>query len=276
MAEIVTRSTPQVGAQSYVEWGAVFAGATVALAVSLVLLSFGAAIGLSSVSPWTTTTTGLKAVGVGAAFWMLLVTIWSFALGGYLAGRMRHRWSDATLPEMRFRDSAHGLLVWAVAIIGAAALATAGVSAVGKSLGAAIGSAASAADQATATTDLLFRSSSATGTPATADTRSEVSRILLKSAGSAGVSTADRTYLAQLVASRTGLSQVDAEKRVTEALDQMKAAADRARKIGIVLGFLTASILLIGGVSAWWAANVGGKHREEGTVWHGLSEIKGF
>jgi hypothetical protein len=69
---------------------------------------------------------------------------------------------------------------------------------------------------------------------------------------------------------------VDAEKRVTEALDQMKAAADRARKIGIVLGFLTASILLIGGVSAWWAANVGGKHREEGTVWHGLSEIKGF
>ena len=104
MAEIVTRSTPQVGAQSYVEWGAVFAGATVALAVSLVLLSFGAAIGLSSVSPWTTTTTGLKAVGVGAAFWMLLVTIWSFALGGYLAGRMRHRWSDATLPEMKFRD----------------------------------------------------------------------------------------------------------------------------------------------------------------------------
>ena len=69
---------------------------------------------------------------------------------------------------------------------------------------------------------------------------------------------------------------MDAEKRVTETLDQMKAAADRARKIGIVLGFLTASILLIGGVSAWWAANVGGKHREEGTVWHGLSEIKGF
>ena len=64
MAEIVTVSAPQVGARSYVEWGAVFAGAAVALAVSLILLTFGAAIGLSSISPWTTTTTGLKAVGV--------------------------------------------------------------------------------------------------------------------------------------------------------------------------------------------------------------------
>ena len=109
------------------------------------LLTFGAAIGLSSVSPYTTTTTGLKAVGVGAAFWMLLVTIWSFALGGYLAGRMRHRWSDATAPEIRFRDYAHGLLVWAVAIIGAAALASAGVSADRQKLsGRQIGSAASA------------------------------------------------------------------------------------------------------------------------------------
>ena len=116
MAEIVTRSTPQVGAQSYVEWGAVFAGAAVALAVSLVLLSFGAAIGLSSVSPWTTTTTGLKAVGVGAAFWMLLVTIWSFALGGYLAETHAAPLERRHAPEMRFRDCAHGLLVWAIAL----------------------------------------------------------------------------------------------------------------------------------------------------------------
>ena len=56
----------------------------------------------------------------------------------------------------------------------------------------------------------------------------------------------------------------------------MKAAADRATQIGIVLGFLTASILLIGGVSAWWAAAVGGSHRESGPLWHGLSEFKGF
>ena len=276
MAEIVTRSAPQVGVQSYVEWGAVFAGASVALAASLVLLTFGAAIGLSSVSPYTSTATGLKAVGVGAVFWMLLVTIWSFALGGYLAGRMRHRWSDASPLEVKFRDFAHGLLVWAIGILGAAVLATAGVSAIGKTLGAAVGSAAATSDLATVATDELFRTTNTTQAPSTAETRAEVTRLLLSSVGRGEISAADRIYLAQLVASRTGLSQTDAEKRVNDTIEKMKAAAERARKLGIVLGFLTASILLIGGASAWWAAAVGGRHRDEGTVWHGFSEIKGF
>ena len=39
--------------QSYVDWSAVTAGAVAALAVSFVLLTFGAAVGLSAVSPWT-------------------------------------------------------------------------------------------------------------------------------------------------------------------------------------------------------------------------------
>ena len=276
MVEVVTRSAPQVGVQSYVEWGAVIGGTVAALAVSLVLLAFGAAIGLSSVSPWTTTATGLKAVGVGTTFWFLLVTLWSFALGGYLAARLRHRWSDATPAEVRFRNSAHGLLVWALSVLIAAILAASGVSAIGRGLGAAAGTAAAAADQVTATTDLLFRSSNATPSPQTADARSEVSRLLLRSAGKGEVSSADRTYLAQLVATRTGISQADAEKRVTQSLDELKAAADRARKIGVVLAFLTASILLIGGATAWWAAAVGGRHRESGTLWHGFSEFKGF
>ena len=103
MADIETRAPPQVGSQSYVEWGAVVGGAVAALATGLVLLNFGAAIGLASVSPFTSTATGLKAVGIGAAFWFLLVTVWSFALGGYLAGRLRHRWNDATPNEVEFR-----------------------------------------------------------------------------------------------------------------------------------------------------------------------------
>ena len=104
-------SSSQVGAQSYVEWGAVIGGALAALATSFVLLNFGAAVGFASVSPWTSTATGLKAVGIGAAFWFLLVTIWASALGGYLAGRLRHRWNDANRQEVEFRNSAHGLLV---------------------------------------------------------------------------------------------------------------------------------------------------------------------
>ena len=43
--------TDAVGA-SFVEWGAVFAGAVLAAALSFVLLTFGTAIGLSATSPW--------------------------------------------------------------------------------------------------------------------------------------------------------------------------------------------------------------------------------
>ena len=275
MAEIVTRSAPQVGAQSYVEWGAVFAGASVALAASLVLLTFGAAIGLSSVSPYTSTATGLKAVGVGRHSGCCchdLVFCARRLSGGTNAPPLERR-----LPlEVKFRNSAHGLLVWAIGILGAAVLATAGVSAIGKTLGAAVGSAAATSDLATVATDELFRTTNTTQAPSTAETRAEVTRLLLSSVGRGEISAADRIYLAQLVASRTGLSQTDAEKRVNDTIEKMKAAAERARKLGIVLGFLTASILLIGGASAWWAAAVGGRHRDEGTVWHGFSEIKGF
>jgi len=276
MAEVVTRESSQVGVQSYVEWGAVIAGTVAALAVSIVLLAFGAAIGLASVSPWTTTATGIKAVGVGSAFWFLLVTLWSFALGGYLAGRLRHRWIGATATEVRFRDSTHGLLVWALTVLIAAILAASGVSALGRGVAAAAGSATGASDQVTATTDLMFRSTNTSSLPQTADARGEVSRLLLRSAAKGELSDADRTYLAQLIAARTGISQTDAEKRVTDSLDQLKAATDRARKIGVVLAFLAASILLIGGAIAWWAAGVGGRHRETGEIWHGFAEVKRY
>ena len=109
-------------AGSYVEWGAVSAGIVAVLGVSFVLLSFGAAVGFSAVSPWTATAGTITAVSLGAAFWLLLVNLWAFALGGYLAGRMRHRWHDAQQAEVDFRDSAHGLLAWAGAVTLAAAL----------------------------------------------------------------------------------------------------------------------------------------------------------
>lgn len=269
MAVEAVRATT-TGEASYVEWGAVFGGAVAALAVSLVLLAFGAAIGLSSVSPWTATGTTFKAIGLGAAVWLLLVTIWSSAMGGYLAGRLRHRWGDATAVEMKFRDSAHGLLVWSVAVLLAAVFAASGVSAVGRGLATAAANAPVAIDATSVATDSLLRSTKP-ATAQSADVRGEVNRILVRSGRNGEVSADDRAYLASIVAANTGLSQADAEKRVTDTLDQMKAALDRARKVGIVLGFLTASILLIGAATSWWAAAVGGKHREEGTLWHGFA-----
>jgi hypothetical protein len=274
MADIVTGTSPQVGAQSYVEWGAVAGGAVAALATALVLLNFGAAIGLASVSPFTSTTTGLKAVGVGAAFWFLLVTVWSFALGGYLAGRLRHRWNDATANEVEFRDSAHGLLVWGLAVLIGAVMASSGLTGVSKGLASVAGSLTSSSDPISATSDLLLRTDKPVQQVGAYEVRAEISRLLARSMQAGELTAPDRTYLAQVVAARAGIPQAEAEKRVDDAIDALKAGIDRARRIGIILGFLTASILLVGGCTAWWASALGGGHRDTGTIWHGFSRVE--
>jgi hypothetical protein len=98
---------------------------------------------------------------------------------------------------------------------------------------------------------------------ATEASRQEVSRILLTGAAEGSLSGDDHAYLVRLVAAHTGLSQADAEKRVDTLIEQMKAAADKARKAGILLAFLTAATLVVGAAAAWWGAGVGGRHRDE-------------
>ena len=123
--------------------------------------------------------------------------------------------------------------------------------------------------------DQLFRTTNANQPPVTAETRAEVTRLLLRSAGRGELWRLTEAVLRNLLRPAPG-SHKRMRKSASMKCSQHEAAADRARKVGIVLGFLTASILLIGAVSAWWAAAVGGRHRDEGTVWPGLGEIKGF
>jgi len=107
---------------SAVSWGAVFAGAVAALALSFVLLALAAGFGLSLASPWP----GARAGGaftpeLGA--WMVAVQVVSTPLGGYLAGRLRTRWANLHGHEAHFRDTAHGLLVWAVCTLAGVVMA---------------------------------------------------------------------------------------------------------------------------------------------------------
>lgn len=254
---------------SYVDWPSIFVGAVVALAVAFVLLTFGGAIGLSAVSPWTSTRTSVAAISIGAGFWIILVHVWAFSLGGYLAGRMRHRQSGASSTEVEFRDGAHGAAVWGLAITcGAviAALATASAVRGGpeSNLSASRGN-----DPVTIATDTLLRTARAS--PAPAEVRGEIDRLLLRSMGSAPMLAADRTYLVELVAARTGLAPADAENRVSSAVAQMKDGVNRARKAGVVTGFIAAATLLLAAAAAWWGASVGGKHRDENTIWSGFA-----
>ena len=66
-----TTTVPAVGV-SFVEWGAVLAGAFLAIAISFVLLTFGAAIGLSAVSPWPNSGVSAKVIASLAVFWAMV------------------------------------------------------------------------------------------------------------------------------------------------------------------------------------------------------------
>ncbi len=274
--ETVSRRNAEHGglafdASSYVEWPSVFVGAVVALAVAFVLLTFGAAVGLTAVSPWTSTRGSIVAVSIGAAFWMILVHIWAFGLGGYLSGRMRHRRSGAVQTEVDFRDGTHGVAVWGLAVTTGAIVAAFVAASVARG-GVEIGTSAShSSDPTIIATDLLLRTTRLPIDARGDDVRGEMSRLLLRSSGRTDMSAGDHTYLVELVAARTGLAPADALKRVDDTIVQLKDSTNRVRKMAVVLGFITAATLLLGAVAAWWGATVGGRHRDENTIWAGFA-----
>lgn len=141
-------------AKSAASWGAIFAGAVVAVSLSLVLVTLGAGLGFASISPWSGH--GLSATGftVAGTIW-LIVTQWlSAAAGGYLAGRLRQRWLATHVHEVFFRDTAHGLVTWGVATLTVAAVLTSSLSTLASGGGHVIGGLASAGTHAMSMTPM--------------------------------------------------------------------------------------------------------------------------
>lgn len=270
---------------SYVDWAAIIAGGVVASAISFVLLAFGSAIGISMTNPFGREGVSLFWIAIAMALWVIWVQVSALMIGGYLTGRMRRRNYDATEDESDIRDGFHGLLVWATAVVLTAVLALGGLTSLVQGVGAAAGGVAqgigAASSDAVADTDLdpfqssidvLFRDPAAEATDPTA-ARGEVGRILLAGVTGDGVSDADRSYLAALVAARTTLSQDEAEARVDEVIAQAQAtqddlaeAARQAGQVAILGAFLTAASLAVGAAGAWFAAVTGGNHRDKNTV----------
>ena len=107
---------------SAVSWGAVAAGAVAAASLSLILLILGVGLGLSSVSPWARDGINAATFGVSTILWLSFTQLMASAMGGYLAGRLRTKWTEVHSDEVYFRDTAHGFLAWAVASLATAAL----------------------------------------------------------------------------------------------------------------------------------------------------------
>lgn len=277
---VIDTAPAPVAESSYVDWPAIIAGIVLATAISLVLISFGSAIGLNFVDFHGRDGAPVWLVGIGAALWFLWIQISSFMAGGYLTGRLRRRKFDATADESDLRDGAHGLLVWGGAMIFGAALAVGGIGALGSAVGSAATTAATAmaADDSSPNdyfVDTLFRASIPVD-PGVA--RDEALRIYAQSALTDGeISAEDRSYLVGLVASTTALPPAEAETRVdqvnatiAEARDTALEAARIARNTGILAAFLIAASSLVSAIGAFWAAQKGGNHRDENTVHAGV------
>ena len=268
-----------------------------------------AALGLSGIA-WITFTQ-LVASGMGGYLAGRLRTRWLAVHGdevhfrdtahGFLA------WAIASLATAALLTSAIGSIVaggvqLAAPAVGAAA-ATTGVA--GSGLTAAkpgaddtqlgyfvdslfrkeISNTASASTTPTATTAGTTSSTSASNPSAPAGTNdvglqvpaaataAEIGRIFVTSISQPTLAQNDTQYIGQIVAQRTGLSQADAEKRVTDTYGRMQAkmqeaktaaqqTADQARKAAAKGSLWLFISLLAGAFVASLAATWGGRHRD--------------
>jgi len=284
-----------------VSWAAVVAGAVAMAAFSLILLTLGTGLGLSSLSPWPNSGAHAKTFGFAAVVWILVTQIMSAGLGGYLAGRLRHSWPGVDTDEAHFRDTAHGFLAWSLAtLVTAAFLTTAVAGAVKAGASAAATASAGRADAGTPDRghalaaygtwpmgyliDGMLRP--ALGAPAAGaapagapgvpigEQKLEIARIFLNSLPAHGdLSADDSQYVASVVAQRTGISAADARARVASTWSQLqdkvnamrvaaRQAADEARKATIHVTLWLFVSLLVGAFTASLLATIGGRQRE--------------
>jgi hypothetical protein len=275
---------------SGVSWASIFAGAAAAAALSLILVLLGFGLGFSAVSPWANEGISAKGLGITTIVWLAFTQIVASGLGGYIAGRLRVKWAYMHSDEVYFRDTAHGFLAWCVATLVTATLVAGSVSGIvsgGVQAGAQVaGGAASAATQVAGTAaantdgdqygyyiDSLLRDDRPAAVSDDA-VHGTVTRIFVRSLANDGqLAAEDRTYLAQLVAQRTNLTQADAERRVDEVYARTQKAvadaklaaqqaADTAAKVAAMTTLWMFVALLAGAFFASLAATFGGRRRD--------------
>lgn len=329
MQTVVTASDPLAVAnetgRSGVSWAAILAGAAAAAALSYVLIILGFGLGLSSVSPWSGSGADAGTIGIATILWLALTQVVAAGMGGYLAGRLRVKWTYLIDDEVYFRDTAHGFLSWAVASLvvavflasavgnvlsGGARIAGSALSGAGQAVGSSVSAIAGNTDLDSGYfVDSMFRgsgsgSSAMTNSPANAaetsdgtaaaapmsnqpmdqrasasspgnmaNSRGEVARIFANAIRTGSMDDADRSYLAQMIARETGITQAEAQQRVDASYSSLKQgidtaktkakeAADAARKAAAWLALWLFVTLLCGAFAASFMAIFGGRRRD--------------
>lgn len=305
--------TNSLAGASAVSWGAILAGAAGAAALSLILLILGTGLGFSSVSAWSGKGISGTTFSLTTILWVTITSLIASAIGGYIAGRLRNRWLATASDEVYFRDTAHGFLAWAVATLATATLLTSVVASIvgtsaevgAKLVGGAAATTAAATGAAVAKDkmqtsdapsmdstvapyflDMLFRKdatlTAANGNapapaiepePGTDASKAEVARIYINALSAGSLPVDDARYAAQVVSQTTGLTQQDAEKRVTDMFKTLQTkmrdtetaareAAEAARKATAYGSLWMFVSLLAGAFIASFTAIFGGRQRD--------------
>jgi hypothetical protein len=204
-----------------------------------------------------------------SGLYLVFAALCAFAVGGYIAGRMRAPLSvDAV--EVEGSDGMHGLVTWALAVVitaimalGVAATATPALSPSGG------GASQSVAGETIIASELdeLFRSPQPI--PDREYRRAEAARILLRSSSHTGVTNPDRRYLYAMVESAVGLRPDESMPRVDHAITASQQELHRARVAAVLQAFFIGAALFVGAAVAWFSACEGGRDRERGTfpIW---------
>src|SRR3954468_4269613 len=173
----------------YLQWTPVIAGALAATALSLILVTFAAAVGLGVSSTAPTWRDASAALWLLSGLYLILQAIVSFALGGYIAGRLRRTLVASPSEQVETRDGLHGLTVWAVAVVlGATVAAFVAAAGLNRPSPATAATASAAEPLLSYELDRLFRSARRPPNVDLRSDRAEAGRILLTSAGHDGVS----------------------------------------------------------------------------------------
>jgi hypothetical protein len=255
-------------------WGLAFAGGVVATAVILFLLLLGSGFGLLLVNPVKHTGPSLPAFLTGGAIYFFAAQAFGFAVGGHIAGRLLGPQVESRIQE-EFRAAAHGLVAWAVTILGSLAIVVfAGLAALngGMAIAPLYGAHAMAGGALSTSyvVDELFwpdvagafdptYGNGTTGPALAVGARAEASRIL-QSGPMHGeqLNPTEHDRLVYLVASEAHIALARAAERVDRLLadvqSQARNAADQARRAASYTSLWIAFSLLFGAVVAVFSA----------------------
>lgn len=268
-----------------VSWGAVLAGAIVAVVVGLMLNVLGIAIGASAVDATGGDTPSGQTFGIVSGVWLLVANLIGLAVGGYVAARFSGT-ADNTDGIL------HGLSVWGISylisavllgniIAGTANTAFQGASSIiggvaqgaGQAASAASGPAAQAAQQINPQ-QLIDRARSALqtgGDPARMSSEqrnAEIGTLVTRRVTNGNLPNEDRQRLNQLVAAEYGISADEAQRRVTQVEEQAtrtaqqaeqraREAANAAATASAVAAYWVFAAMLLGAVAAVLGARLG-------------------